>query len=133
MPKVKIDEREIDRLLAALNRNVALLERADRRTGLPTQLVTAEALAALSDDNVREAASTLEAATGRSKTSLADAAQFESDRTRAIEASHRLRSALIGYLERHRVRAPGPGIVLQYEAAPSGHVRAGDVGHVLRL
>ena len=125
--QMELDERQITSILDALDRNIVLLERADWRTGIPTQVMTGQTFAATTDDAVREAAASLQAALPLGRTISTDPGQFEAQRNRAIESSHRLRSAIIGYQERHRLRAPGAGTVLQYEVNPSANVQAGQV------
>ena len=124
--QMDIDEAQLEDLLVALERNVALFEAADFRTGLPAQLIDTQDLNTLGDDAVREAAAALEATVGR-RIGLAEAAQFESLRDRAIEATYLLRSALVGYMERHILRAPAEGTLLQYAVSMNQNVGSGEV------
>ena len=125
--QMEMEEQQLEATLVSLDRNVVLLERADFRSGLPTQLIDTQDLGTLRDDDVRVAAATLEAAVGRSKIGAADPSQFESLRNRAIEATHLLRSTLVGYMERHRLRAPARGTLLQYAVSTSQNVESGAV------
>ena len=105
--QMEMEEQQLEAMLVSLDRNAALIERADFRSGLPTQLIDTLNLDTLRDDAVREAAATLEAAVGPSKTGAGDSAPVHGvdESKRRVRCGGRYRPAR----HRHRPEDPPPG------------------------
>ena len=123
--EVELPEDRLAKLISGLERNASSLDTADRDALEGILLEDGAAAEMLHDAGIRETATSLEIAVRQLRTSLRKEEPFDSHRNEAMQSSRRLRGELAEFLERHRLRAPAPGTLLQYEAPPHGAVKAG--------
>jgi multidrug efflux pump subunit AcrA (membrane-fusion protein) len=102
-------------VMDGLLRNTELLRGVSVSRGLPAGLESGAMLDYFPDASVRERAAALEESLRKLTTALRGRAEFAGPRDEAISAGLRLSGAVTEYLERHTVRAPASGTLLQYE------------------
>lgn len=125
MIQLDLPEDRLEAIAKGLERNVELLDRANRRTGLSERIETGRELFAVEDDTIRAAATELDGVLAQFRKGLSTQRPVEDYKIDAIRDSRHLRSRLAGYIERHRLRAPGSGTVLQYEYGADSNVEKG--------
>lgn len=105
----------IPRISRALNENASLLAELDSRQAMPQGVETGALLEDFPDPAVRDRANALEAAFHKLDEALEHHLEYATARDEFLNANRRLRGALVEYLERHQVRAPASGLLLQFE------------------
>jgi multidrug resistance efflux pump len=123
----ELTEDRLSKLMSGLERNTSFLDTADRVALKARVLEDGREAEALHDAAIRDTAMSLDIAVRQLRTSLQKEEPFDGHRNDAMQASRRLRGELAEFLERHRLRAPAPGTLLQYQAPPHGAVKAGQL------
>lgn len=121
-----VDEEGIERVRGGLETNVARLSPADPSALADLRIEAGQSVAEIRDAAIRSAASSLQGAIRRLQKR-----QGDEEREEVIRWSRELRGALGQYLERHRLRSPAVGTVLQYGYPANSNVREGDVVAVI--
>jgi biotin carboxyl carrier protein len=125
--QMEMEESEIEKMVSALDANTALIERSGRKTGLREGIENGKALSVIHDDAaIRDAATALQSSVRQLRENLEGLGAFEADKGTVIRQSGALRGVLEEYLERHRLRSPTSGTLLQYEVASNARVKSGD-------
>ncbi|MFI5349051.1 MAG: HlyD family efflux transporter periplasmic adaptor subunit [Elusimicrobiota bacterium] len=125
MLELDLPEDRLTRLMSGLERNTSFLDTADRDALRGSFLENGAEAESLHDPGIRDTAMSLDIAVRQLRTTLQKEEPWDGHRTDAMQLSRRLRGELSEFLERHRLRAPAPGILLQFEAPPHGAVKAG--------
>jgi multidrug resistance efflux pump len=129
--ELDLPEPRVLELIARLDRNIAELDRADREALNKLALENGAAAEDLHDASIRELSMSLQLAARGFATALKRNESYDALRTEVMQSSARLKGALSEFLERHRVRAPAPGILLQYQVPPRGALKAGEAVAVI--
>ena len=125
--ELEVPEDRLAKLMSGLEKNTSFLDTADRDALKSRVLESGAEAEALHDAGIRDTAMSLDIAVRQLRTSLQKDEPFDSHRNDAMQSSRRLRGELAEFLERHRLRAPAPGTLLQFEAPPHGAVKAGQL------
>ncbi len=116
---------DLPRVLRALSENARRVGAVGPDREMPRGLALGAARDTFPEPAVRERANALEAAARKLDQALRNNLEFAAPRDEFLNANRLLRGALVEYLERHQVRSPAAGTLLQFEQPLHGGVARG--------